>query len=282
MRKEFFNKIKTLFEGVSDDVELFLDVKTEDGRVFRVDGEEIKLDVSVKEIVEPAEGDESGDSGIVDIEDGVYKLDDGRSIKLEAGIIVEIIEAEEDEVSTDSGDSAPSSEELNKVIVLNKMSYDDVKMSIVKETWTYEYEVTNVDFKVGDVLEITYVEDGENINYDASAGTYELEDGRLITTDSSGVILVIVDAEGNVLEAPVVGDNVEDVSGDEDMLSAFGLIKNELDSIKEEYKKLENKYNELAKSPSAKFEKTTGSFKKEVNGNSRNSNSPIRKMFGYN
>ena len=71
MKNEFFNKVKTLFSSELDNnspiTEKFLDIKTEDGRVFRVDGEELIVDIAIKEIVEPEEGDDTGESGIIDI-----------------------------------------------------------------------------------------------------------------------------------------------------------------------------------------------------------------------
>lgn len=285
MKNEFFNKVKTLFSSELDNdnpiTEKFLDIKTEDGRVFRVDGEELIVDVAIKEIVEPEEGDDTGESGIIDIEDGEYILEDGRKLVISNGVISEIIESD----NSDAGESDPNVE-MNKLIVLSRMSINTENMAIIKETYVYELEVINTDFKVGDIVKMIYSDDGEEKEYSVVAGTYELEDGRFINTDNEGKIILITDKDGNVLEAPEVDSNIgsTEESMSEVILDAFNIIKNELDELKENYSKLEEKYNKISKLPSDKFEKQSGSFKqeKDIKRNDKFSNSPIRKMFGYN
>lgn len=296
MKNEFFDKVKALFSDIKFEgeeetkSEKFLDLKTEDGRVFRIDGEELVTEISIKEIVEPEEGDETGESGIIDVEDGEYTLEDGRVITVESGLIKSIKESEGDS----SSDSEPSSDsEMNKLRVISKMTINTENMAVIKETYVWEIEVVNTEFKVGDVVKMTYEEDGEVEEYTVYAATYELEDGRFITTNADGVIILITDKDGNVLESPSVDDNLnptgEDSQPSDEMsaviMDAFKIVKGELDEIKKEFKLLEEKYNKIAKLPSGKFEKATASFKQESDKKSRDdrfSNSPIRKMFGYN
>ena len=84
-RKELVNTVKNLLLGEQEEVveEVFVDVKTEDGRIMRV--ADIAVDQPVKEITEDGE---------VDVEDATYVLEDGTSIVVVAGVITEIVEAE--------------------------------------------------------------------------------------------------------------------------------------------------------------------------------------------
>ena len=83
-KKTVLDKIKQLFTDTEEEVEVsFVDVKTDDGRILRLD--DIAVDQAVKEITEDGE---------VELEDGTYVLEDGNSLVVSGGIITEIIEAE--------------------------------------------------------------------------------------------------------------------------------------------------------------------------------------------
>jgi len=106
-KKTVLEKIKQLFTDTEEEVEVsFVDVKTDDGRILRLD--DIAVDQAVKEITEDGE---------VEIEDGTYVLEDGNSLVISAGIITEIVEAEaeaEEEAVVDEEMSKENDEEVVK------------------------------------------------------------------------------------------------------------------------------------------------------------------------
>ena len=106
-KKTVLDKIKQLFTDTEEVVEVsFVDVKTDDGRILRLD--DIAVDQAVKEITEDGE---------VELEDGTYVLEDGNSLVVSAGIITEIVEAEaeaEEEVVVDEEMSKEDDEKVVK------------------------------------------------------------------------------------------------------------------------------------------------------------------------
>jgi hypothetical protein len=107
-KKTVLEKIKQLFTDTEEEVEVsFVDVKTEDGRILRLD--DIAVDQAVKEITEDGE---------VEIEDGTYVLEDGNSLVVSGGIITEIIEAE-----------AEAEEEVEEVVA-EEMAEEEAEVSV--------------------------------------------------------------------------------------------------------------------------------------------------------
>lgn len=91
---ELIDKIKALFvaettvaETPKDVETTFKDVKTDEGRILRVDGDK------VTEITQDGE---------VAIEDGTYTLEDGSSIVVVAGLITETVEAKIEDAPVDA------------------------------------------------------------------------------------------------------------------------------------------------------------------------------------
>jgi len=121
-KKQVIDKIKKVLLGEQEEVveEVFVDVKTEDGRIMRV--ADIAVDQPVKEITEDGE---------VDVEDATYVLEDGTSIVVVAGVITEIVEAEaeaEEEVE----------EEMAKEEVVEDKEEDKEEEVKLEEEESYE------------------------------------------------------------------------------------------------------------------------------------------------
>jgi len=105
-KKTVLDKIKQLFTDTEEEVEVsFVDVKTDDGRILRLD--DIAVDQAVKEITEDGE---------VELEDGTYVLEDGNSLVVSGGIITEIVEAEAEAEEEEVVDEEMSKEDDEKVV----------------------------------------------------------------------------------------------------------------------------------------------------------------------
>lgn len=244
MKKNLLDRVKSLF--AEEDV--YTDVKTDDNRVLRVYSDVIAVDVRVEEVTS---------DGLMSLEDADYLLDDGRVLVVKDGMISEIKEAE-----PTTTDVAPA-EGMSAVL----------KFAVVKQISKWEMIVDNDTFEVGSTVKMT-CEDGEE--YTLYNGTYELEDGRLITLNKEGVIVLITDSEGTVLETPNVGETLipepivepstTDVAPAEDAVSmseveeAMSVIVSKFEKT---IKELEEKYEKLASSPSAQHTNVKIDFKSE-------------------
>ena len=85
-KKGLLSKLIAVFNS-EQLVSNFIDIKTLDGRILRV--EDMAVDKAVKEITEEGE---------IDLENGEYTLENGVIIKVEDGLIKEISEEEETEI----------------------------------------------------------------------------------------------------------------------------------------------------------------------------------------
>lgn len=223
------------------------DVKTADGRILRLDTATPAVDTAVQEVTE---------DGVVDLEDGDYTLEDETVITVVSGKIT-VVTPKVEETDTDT-----------PVV-------ETMKFSVIKQISKWDMTVDNETFEVGAKVTMSYVDEvtGETITNSAYSGTYELEDGRMITLDNEGVILVITDAAGVVLEAPVVGDNVEMMGAVDKLVDAFSKLKDDNANLKKEIEALK-------KAPSTAHTKQKLEFfsedtKKDKDGNFK---SPLHAM----
>lgn len=239
------NKIKALFSNV----EKFVDVKLEDGiRIFHQEGEELTIGESISEILE--------DMTTANVEDGEYKIEDGRSLVIKDNLLESIIEA-------DAAESENETEANNVTIDLEKTI---IKFAVIKQISKWEMTVNNETFEVGSTVKGTS-EDGSE--YTAYSGTYELEDGRLITLNDEGVIVLVQDAVGTVESTVAVGDKLEGESSTDSVETsleeeAFEKVKRtveEFENLKVKYSKLEEDFKKLSESPSAEPLKSKIDFK---------------------
>ena len=125
-KKTVLDKIKQLFTDTEEVVEVsFVDVKTDDGRILRLD--DIAVDQAVKEITEDGE---------VELEDGTYVLEDGNSLVVSGGIITEIVEAEaeaEEEVVVDEEMSKEDDEKVVEEKLEEDNSFEIAVLSALEE-----------------------------------------------------------------------------------------------------------------------------------------------------
>lgn len=244
MKKNILKRLTALFA----DEEVYTDVKTEDGKILRAYAESVGVDVAIEEVTE---------EGMLALEDGDYKLEDGKILVVVGGMITEVKEAESTEDDT------------TEVEVTEDMSKRK-HFAIIKQISKWEMTVDNESFEVGSKVTMSYEDyDGNLVTYSAYAGTYELEDGRTITLDSDGVVVLITDATGTVTETPEVGATIdgETPAADEatpaEVDETMSKIEAKFEKQEAKYKELEAKYNELAKSPGAKATETKIDFKSE-------------------
>jgi ATP-dependent protease ClpP protease subunit len=126
--------------------------------------------------VEEGANPAKGDKGLIDgeaITDGTYIMPslDNASVVFVGGVIDEIIPEEEEGEEGTEGEGA-----------------EGANAAVVKQVCLWEMEVENESFAVGD--KVTYTSWDDEV-YNVGSGEYELDDGRRIVTDASGVIVKI-------------------------------------------------------------------------------------------
>lgn len=253
MKKNILKRLSALFA----DEEVYTDVKTEDGKILRVYSGSVAVDVAIEEVTE---------EGMLALEDAEYKLEDGSTLVVVAGMITEIKEGEKPEDTT-TEDDVNTEDMSSKGQDMSKIKH----FAIIKQISKWEMTVDNETFEVGSKVTMSYEDDGNLVTYSAYAGTYELEDGRTITLDNDGVVVLITDATGTVAETPEVGSTIDgetpapavDEATPTDVEETMAKIEAKFASQEAKYKELEAKYNELAKSPGAVATKTKEDFKSE-------------------
>jgi len=251
MKKNILKKIKSLFA----EEETYIEVKTEDGKILRVYSDVVAVDVAIEEVTE---------DGMVALEDADYKLEDGSTLVVAGGMITEIKEAEAKE------ETEIETEDLtDKKFNVVKKHFESIVNQISKWEMTFDQDT----FEIGTQVTMSYEYDGNTEVYNAYSGTYELEDGRIITLSADGIVLLITDAQGTVLEAPKEGDNItgdatttvttpEDEATDTEVEEAMSKLETKFSAMEKELKEWKDKYENLAKSPGAKPTNTKIDFSK--------------------
>lgn len=254
--KTILKKMKSLFEEEDDKSVDYVDIKTKDGKILRVD--DVLVDAKVKEVDE---------DGVIDIDDGDYTLEDGTILTIVGGVITEIKEADEED-KADEDSEKPTDIEASEFAKIT---------SITK----WELNVTADKIEVGTELK-TLNEEGEEVPiYD---GEYELEDGRLIQVDADGVVVLITDPadeEGeNKPESESESKPESDDSDDSDdsdefneqVFSKIEKIVKELKKLKTENKKFSEKLEKFGKEASDKHTDENHKFSNNVKPSSKLSN----------
>tara|TARA_R110000787_G_scaffold126205_1_gene237448 strand:+ start:113 stop:673 length:561 start_codon:yes stop_codon:yes gene_type:complete len=141
-KKDVINKIKAIFtsqvESVEDEVIEFVDVKLEDGRILRT--ADMVIGSTVVEVTEDGE---------IAVEDGDYTLEDGVVVKVEDGMIQDIVaveeETEEEEVieETEEELSIEEETELNAMLDVLKELMGEFK-SVKEEFKSVKEELETV------------------------------------------------------------------------------------------------------------------------------------------
>jgi hypothetical protein len=220
-KNRVFSRLVELF------ADAYIDVATDD-KTLRIDGGIIAVDAKISAVV----NDET-----TDLEDGTYILtQEGKSIVVVGGVITEITD-----IVADTTDVVTETED-----VVDPVVDENMKFSVIKQISKWEMTVDNNTFVVGSKVTASY-EDGES--YAIYAGTYELEDGRLITLDGDGVIVLITDAKGVVLETPVVDEVVAEDTVPMEVMSALERADVTVKNLTAKYNALMEKFEALSKEP---------------------------------
>lgn len=138
-KKNILYKIKEIFntEKVEETTEMnFIDVKTEDGRILRV--EDMAIEKPIMEITEDGE---------IALEDGEYKIIDGPVIKVEAGMIKEIEAMEEEPAMEDEVVAEQMSEEVAEEVAEEVI--EETTEEVVEDTTE---EVVEEDAELDELL----------------------------------------------------------------------------------------------------------------------------------
>jgi hypothetical protein len=228
-KMSILKKIKDLFsfydEEIDSDTKMFIDVKTEDGRILRIS--EMSEGGLVKEITEDGE---------IDIEDGEYIIDENKKLIIERGLIKNIILSSDDDKYKKNKYLKMKKKFLAKKKFEDAEVVDGGELVVVAEEIAPEQEVVVID----ENLEI--IED--------YSGELVVEEETIVV--ENGVIVEVV-AE----EAPAENGDAESDEIVEEMRKQFNEIKEELKSIKEENGALKQRFEKFASEPSTKPTKTT-------------------------
>jgi len=145
-KKEVIKAIKALFsteENVVEDstVEQFLDVKTTEGRILRV--EDMLVNAPIQEVTE---------DGLVDLEDGEYELEDGLKVVVAGGLISDLVEPEmEEEVEEEVPAEEEAFEETEEVAEVEEEVEATEEVEETEEVSEVEEEV---DSELTELLEL--------------------------------------------------------------------------------------------------------------------------------
>ena len=255
-------KIRELFAQ-----EMFAaDYMSTDGKIIRCLGDGLKVGEKVKEVVSGQE---------VDINDGTYRLNDGKILEIAAGTIKSMENVEEGNVS-DTGYIQQMAKET---------PIKDEEQTIV-EKMEDEYK-NEIDAKLMDGTEVKVMSKGDALSVGdkvmvksgegfvtAPEGRHELEGGLVIYTDAEGLI--------NELETEET--NEEDMGADQmrNMFEAIEQLTSVVTSLKEKFESVEKTNSTLTE----RFEKfaaepSTGSIQEPKKNYSRTASKADKaKYFG--
>ena len=143
-KKNIITAVKEMFTSVNDTVtETFVDVKTADGLILRMD--DIAPEMKIQEVTE---------DGLAELENGEYVLEDGITLVVEDGLIKEILEATQEDM-----------EETVEEIVTEEMSEEVIEETIEETEFA---EVTDEEVPTEPVTPETE-EEGEYVSVEVFA-----------------------------------------------------------------------------------------------------------------
>lgn len=213
-KKGILLKIKELFTEKTE-TKMGMDYRTLDGRIIRCYGEGLEIGDDVKEITPDGE---------MDLIDGEYTLEDGMTLTIADGKIMEAAEINAEDGTEDDGESF--AEYLETTLM------DGTKVRVVGN-----------ELVIGAKVEVE-TPDGY---VPAPEGQHNLADDRVIYVDADGVI--------NEIQTPET--KKEDEVGMEELFSSIELLVNEIqsmksliESVKLENKELKTRFNKFAEEPS--------------------------------
>ena len=240
-KKTIITTIKQMFSS-EEKVEKFVDIKSQDGNIYRVD------DVAVGSSIKLVDED-----GLSEIESASIVLETGVTLVVENSIITEITEAV-----------------VEEEIINENMS--KFKKSMKRFSAKRRFEEAGVE----EISELTLITDSVEVGADAIMVTEELE----VVEDWSGEVEVEVEdvmetviIEEGVITEVVVAEEVtteeaapaEEVAPAEATFSAeeaINTLRAEMEAMRAENAELRTKVETFAAAPSANPTKTTVDFKK--------------------
>ncbi len=208
------------------------DYETTDGKIIRCLGDSLRVGEKVAEVVSGKEQD---------IFDGTYTLNDGKIIEVAAGVIKDITEVTERNVSETGQIEQMGKEEMPDVIIEKMEDYKNEITSKLKDGTEVKVMSKGDALSVGDMV---LVKDAEGNFVKAPEGKHELEGGLTIYTDAEGFINELE------TEATEMGDDME---GDEmrRMFEAIEQLTSVVTNLKEKFESVEKTNSTLTE----RFEK---------------------------
>lgn len=222
-KKGILLKIKELFTEQTE-TKMGMDYRTLDGRIIRCYGEGLEIGDDVKEITPEGE---------MDLIDGEYTLEDGMTLNVADGKIMDVaeVEIEDGEDSEDDGESFA----------------DYMETELMDGT---KVRVEGTELTVGAKVEVETPEGWVA----APEGQHNLADDRVI----------YVDAEGKINEIQTPDTKKEDEVGMEQLFSSIESLVNEVkgmrsivEGLKLENEELKTRFNKFAEEPSVEPIKKT-------------------------
>lgn len=248
------NKIKALFseneEGNTE--QTFIDAKTVDGKIMRVD--ELQPEQKVQEVTE---------DGLVDVEAGTYELEGGIEVVVGEGSIVS---------------------EVREVEVTEETEETEEFETVEETEETVEEVFTDLALKDGPIAHVIAAKSGEiNVNdklmldgVEASPNQYETADGKMLLVGENGVIQevqIVSQEEETTEEEEVVVENevVEEVVEDpienltkkiEELTVKLTELTGGFEKVTAENQELKLQIQEFSNAPADVPTKTNVDFKK--------------------
>lgn len=159
------------------------------------------------------------------------------TVTFEGGVITSIVEKEDEGSEGEGGggeEGAQASEEAKPQAKAKSLIRALVKAEEIQQISTWTMNVENSSFSEGD--KITYMDEWDDTSRSVGAGEFQLQDGRRVVTDASGVIVSIKEASG--ANEPTV---------DMEAMEQIKVMREEIKAMKlSQAKELEKRDNEIS------------------------------------
>jgi len=214
------------------------DYMTTDGKIIRCLGDSLKVGEKVAEVVSGKEQD---------IFDGTYTLNDGKIIEVAAGVIKDISEVTERNVSETGQIEQMGKEEMPDVIIEKMEDYKNEITSKLKDGTEVKVMSKGDALSVGDMV---LVKDAEGNFVKAPEGKHELEGGLTIYTDAEGFINEL-ETEETEMGDDMEGDEMRRMfEAIEQLTSVVTNLKEKFESVEKTNSTLTERFEKFAAEPS--------------------------------
>jgi len=214
------------------------DYTTTDGKIIRCLGNSLSVGEKVAEVVSGKEQD---------IFDGTYTLNDGKIIEVAAGVIKDISEVTERNVSETGQIEQMGKEEMPDVIIEKMEDYKNEITSKLKDGTEVKVMSKGDALSVGDMV---LVKDAEGNFVKAPEGKHELEGGLTIYTDAEGFINEL-ETEETEMGDDMEGDEMRRMfEAIEQLTSVVTNLKEKFESVEKTNSTLTERFEKFAAEPS--------------------------------